>query len=134
MGGVDILSDTQGVNFGPYLQQVLKRVRENWFKLIPESARLKRGKLAIQFAISKDGKVTGMRLVPFPGDGVGLNIRPSSGDVALDRAVWGAITESNPFPGLPSQFTGPNLMLRLRFYYNPDKSDLDSADKKTDTR
>jgi len=25
---------------------------------------------------------------------------------------------------LPSGFTGPYLALRFRFYYNPDKSDL----------
>jgi len=47
-----------------------------------------------------------------------------SGDVALDRAAWGAITGSNPFPPLPKEFPGQNLGLLFRFYYNPDKSDL----------
>jgi len=49
----------------------------------------------------------------------------SSGDDALDRAAWGGISASNPFPPLPSEFTGPYLALRFRFYYNPDKSDLE---------
>jgi TonB family protein len=111
-GALDILSDTQGVDFGPYLQRILQDVRENWYHLIPESAEMKKGKLAIEFAITKDGKVADMRLVA------------SSGDTALDRPAWGSITASNPFPPLPSEFTGPFLALRFRFYYNPDKADL----------
>jgi TonB family protein len=111
-GALDILSDTQGVDFGPYLQRILQDVRDNWYHLIPESAEMKNGKLAIEFAITKDGKVADMRLVA------------SSGDVALDRPAWGSITASNPFPPLPNNFTGPFLALRFRFYYNPDKADL----------
>jgi outer membrane biosynthesis protein TonB len=111
-GALDILSDTQGVDFGPYLQRILQDVKENWYHLIPESAEMKKGKLAIEFAITKDGKVADMRLIA------------TSGDVALDRPAWGSITASNPFPPLPSEFTGPFLALRFRFYYNPDKADL----------
>lgn len=112
-GALEVLSDTQGVDFGPYLQRILQEVRENWYHLIPESASMKKGKLAIEFAITPDGKVADMRLVA------------SSGDVALDRPAWGSITASNPFPALPSEFKGPYLALRFRFYYNPDKSDLE---------
>lgn len=111
-GGLDVLSDTQGVDFGPYLQRILQDVKENWYHLIPESAEMKKGKLAIEFAITRDGKVADMRLIA------------TSGDVALDRPAWGSITASNPFPPLPSEFTGPFLALRFRFYYNPDKADL----------
>ena len=53
-----------------------------------------------------------------------MRLVASSGDVALDRPAWGSITASNPFPPLPSDFTGPYLALRFRFYYNPDKADL----------
>ena len=112
LGALDILSDTQGVDFSPYLQRILQDVKENWYHLIPESAEMKKGKLAIEFAITKDGKVADMRLIA------------TSGDVALDRPAWGSITASNPFPPLPSEFTGPYLALRFRFYYNPDKADL----------
>ena len=113
LGALDILSDTQGVDFGPYLQRIRHDVKENWYNLIPESAEMKKGKLAIEFAITKDGQVAGMKLVA------------SSGDVALDRAAWGGITGSNPFPPLPSDFGGQYLSLRFRFYYNPDKGDLE---------
>lgn len=113
MGALEILSDTKGVDFGPYLQRILENVRENWYRLIPESAEMKKGRLAIEFAITKDGNVADMRLVA------------TSNDVALDRAAWGGITASNPFPPLPPDFTGQYLALRFRFYYNPDKTDLE---------
>lgn len=111
-GAFDILSDTQGVDFGPYLQRILQDVRQNWYLLIPPSAEMKKGKLAIEFAIKRDGQVAEMRLVA------------TSGDTALDRPAWGSITHSSPFPPLPNQFTGPYLALRFRFYYNPDQADL----------
>jgi TonB family protein len=113
LGALDILSDTRGVDFGPYLQRILEDVRQNWELFIPESARMgKKGKLAIEFAITKGGQVAGMKLVA------------TSDDAALDRAAWSAIVQSNPFPPLPSEFTGPYLSLRFRFYYNPDAADL----------
>jgi TonB family protein len=115
MGPLEVLSDTMGVDFTPYLQRVLHDVRMNWYNLIPESARaplMKKGKVTIEFAILKDGTVAGMKLVS------------TSGDVALDRGAWGGITASNPFPPLPTEFGGQFLGLRFAFYYNPDRSDL----------
>jgi len=114
-GNLEILSDTMGVDFGPYLARVLHDVRTNWYSVIPDVARpplMKKGKVSIQFAILKDGSVAGMRL-----DG-------PSGDVSLDRAAWGGITLSNPFPPLPSEFSGQYLALIFHFYYNPDRGEL----------
>jgi len=114
-GNLEVLSDTQGVDFGPYLSRVLQAVRMNWYSLIPEAARaplLKRGKVSIEFAILPDGKVAGMKIIS------------PSGDVSLDRAAWGGITASNPFSPLPSEFHGPYLALRFHFYYNPAKGDI----------
>ena len=108
--GLEILTDTQGVDFGPYLAQMLHIVKQNWYSVIPESARspqLKRGKVVIEFAITKNGQVAGMRYVS------------SSGDVTLDRAAYGGITASSPFPPLPSKFDGPFVGLRMSFRYNP---------------
>ena len=65
LGNLEVLSDTQGVDFGPYLSRVLDAVRRNWYILIPEEARaplMKRGKLAIEFVILPDGKIAGMKL------------------------------------------------------------------------
>ena len=116
LGNLEVFSDTQGVDFGPYLSRVVDAVRRNWYTLIPEAARaplLKRGKVAIEFAILPDGRVAGMKLTG------------ESGDVSLDRAAWGGITASNPFAPLPSEYHSPYLALRFRFYYNPQKGDIE---------
>jgi TonB family protein len=112
LGNLEILSDTTGWNYAPYIERVVQEVREHWYEVIPESAEMKKGKLAIEFAITRDGSVANMHVVT------------TSGDVALDRAAWGGISGSNPFSPLPSEFRGPYLALRFRFYYNPDKADL----------
>jgi TonB family protein len=91
-----------GVDFGPYLSRVVYEVRRNWITLIPESAMMRKGKVSIEFVILKDGKMTGIQLAP----------AGTSGDVALDRAAWGGITASNPFPPLPSEFPGQYLRLQ----------------------
>ncbi|MBI3644534.1 MAG: TonB C-terminal domain-containing protein [Acidobacteriales bacterium] len=111
----EILTDTMGVDFGPYLQRITQVVRSNWMTALPPSVFppiLKQGKLSIQFVILKDGKVAGMEL------------HTTSGDVALDRAAWASITASNPFPPLPKEFPGQVLGLRFYYFYNLDKIDM----------
>jgi TonB family protein len=111
-GPLDVLSDTQGVDFGPYLKRVVDNVRRNWYELIPESARapiLRKGKVDIEFAIAKEGWVGGIKVVS------------SSGDVALDRAAYDGILHTNPLPPLPREFSDKYLALRFHFFYNPAK-------------
>jgi TonB family protein len=114
--GLEVLSDTMGVDFAPYLKRVLHDVRQNWINAIPESAVMKHGSLVIEFAITKDGKVAGMQLVT------------SSGDVPLDRAAWAGIVGSNPFPELPSEFPGQYIALRFKFFYNPTKEEYEGIE------
>jgi TonB family protein len=107
--GVDILSDTQGVDFQPYLQRILRLIYEQWLPLLPEEARpplMKQGLTKIRFTINSDGTIAAMHL-----DG-------STNDPALDRAAWGSITSVGQFPPLPKQFHGPNLELRIHYLVN----------------
>ncbi|ABF43555.1 TonB-like protein [Candidatus Koribacter versatilis Ellin345] len=113
---MEITTDTQGVDFGPYLARIKQTIEANWYTAMPESVYpplRKSGKVAVEFVILPDGKVQGMRIF-FP-----------SGDVALDRAAWGGISASNPFPPLPKEFHGPYLGLRCYFLYNPTTKDLE---------
>ncbi|MDR3763404.1 MAG: energy transducer TonB [Acidobacteriota bacterium] len=119
MGGIDILSDTQGVDFGPYLSRALQSIKMNWYNLIPEEARppmLKHGKVSIRFLILPDGRVSG------------LFVETPSGDVPLDRAAYGGISASNPFSPLPHEFHGQYLALRIRFFYNPRTGEMEEAE------
>jgi TonB family protein len=105
--GPIILSDTRGVDFGPYLAQILMIVRNNWYAVIPESARLgEQGRCAIVFDIQKDGSVPRLELVS------------SSGRRELDLAAESGIRASTPFPPLPQEFTGNHLLLQFNFFYN----------------
>lgn len=109
MGPAEILSDTQGVNFNPYLQRILREIYDVWLPLIPEEARpplMKSGVTQVRFRILPDGSIGGMWL-----DG-------STHDDALNRAAWGSITGVGQFPPLPSQFHGPNLELRIHYLVN----------------
>jgi TonB family protein len=102
-----ILSDTKGVDFGPYLARIVYIVRRNWYAVIPETARLgEKGRVGIVFEILKDGSVPQLRLVA------------SSGSDPLDRAAVAGIHASIPFPPLPEQFTGNHLVLQFIFLYN----------------
>lgn len=108
-GAVDVLSDTLGVDFGPYIQRVIYDTKRAWYPIIPPSAQpplSKQGKVLIRFKILPDGSVKEMKL-----DG-------ASGDVSLDRAAWGGITGAAPYPPLPRNFKGPYLELRFYFLYN----------------
>jgi TonB family protein len=102
-----ILSDTRGVDFGPYLARIVYIVRRNWYAVIPESARLgEKGRVGVVFEILKDGSVPQLRLVA------------SSGSDPLDRAALTGIHASIPFPPLPQEFTGNHLVLQFIFLYN----------------
>ena len=109
MGPAEILSDTQGVNFNPYLRRILQEIYDQWIPLIPEEARpplSKSGVTMIRFTILPDGTIGAMHL-----DG-------STHDDALNKAAWGSITGVGQFPQLPSQFHGPNLELRIHYLVN----------------
>ena len=102
-----LLSDPMGVDFRPYLIQILSLVRKNWFAVIPESARLgNRGVVELQFIIDRNGDVP--KLV----------IATPSGSEALDKAAVAAVSASVRFPPLPNEFKGQQIRLQFAFKYN----------------
>jgi outer membrane biosynthesis protein TonB len=107
--GVEVLSDTQGVDFGPYIRRILSDIQRNWEPLIPEEARPplnKQGETLIRFTIGSNGRIMAM------------NLDNSTHDDAINKACWSAITSEGQFPPLPKEFKGPNLELRLLFLTN----------------
>jgi TonB family protein len=106
---LELMSDPLGVDFRPYLVRVLAAVRRNWMAVIPEAARLGlRGKVVLQFAIRRDGRVTKVVFASEAGPGA----------QALDRAAVASISASDPFPPLPVEFHGEQVRLQLAFLYN----------------
>ena len=105
---VELQSDPQGADFRPYLAQVLAIVRRNWFRVLPESARMGvlRGRTIIQFQIDRDGSIP--KLV----------VSDPSGSTPLDRAAIAGLSMSNPLPPLPRDFKGFQIKLQFSFNYN----------------
>jgi TonB family protein len=107
---LELKSDPMGVDFRPYLIQILAAVRRNWMSVMPQSVSLgQRGKVALLFAIDRNGVVTK------------VNYAEQSGAKALDQAAISAISMSNPFPPLPSEFKGDRIVLQFNFAYNMPK-------------
>jgi TonB family protein len=104
---LELRSDPMGVDFRPYMLQVLAAVRRNWFAVYPEAARLgQRGEVILEFAITKPGVVTK------------VIFSTESGAKALDQSAVAAISASNPLPPLPGEFKGDRIVLRMTFMYN----------------
>jgi TonB family protein len=110
--GLEVVSDLRGVDFSKYFANLLTTIVKNWPSVIPIEARgpgMKKGCSTIEFSISSDGSVGGMK------------VTASSGDEELDRASSLAISISAPFDSLPNGYARPEVVVRLRFLYNPDR-------------
>jgi hypothetical protein len=111
-GGLEVLSDTQGVDFSNWLQHWHRETQRTWDPLIPDEVNPplnKKGVVVIRFKVLPNGRLMDGSLV----------LEGRSGDTALDRAAWGALTGSN-YPPLPKDFHGDYLELRASFWYNMD--------------
>jgi len=109
-GGVEVLSDTQGVDFSSWLLRWHRETERTWDPLIPDEVNppiSKKGEVDIRFRVLPNGRIMEGSMV----------LEGRSGDTGLDRAAWGALTGSN-YPPLPREFHGPYLELRARFLYN----------------
>lgn len=105
---IELKSDPQGVDFRPYLANILAIVRRNWFSVLPDSARMGvlRGRTTIQFVVNRDGSIPK------------LIIADPSGLQPLDRAAVAGLSMSNPLPPLPAGFKGGSVDLQFSFNYN----------------
>jgi outer membrane biosynthesis protein TonB len=109
IGGIEVLSDTQGVDFNDYLHRIYYIVKGNWIAVMPASVDLgEMGEVSLVFKIYPNGTVVQSDPTLVYG----------SGKEPLDRAAVSSIRASNPFPPLPTQFHGPYLELRYTYCYN----------------
>lgn len=95
-----------------YMNEAGKKIRQGWYKLIPQSAlapEMKEGTLIVGFQIQSDGSVAELTLLS------------GTGDQALDDAALKAIRQAAPFSSLTNVTKKDHLVVRARFVYNPDK-------------
>ena len=105
-----LLSDPQGVDFRPYLAQVLAAVKRYWLATLPADAKSgRRGNVSVQFIIARDGSVSK------------VSFAQQTGDISLDNAAVMAISGGGPFGPLPTQYRGGEIHLQMSFAYNVPK-------------
>ncbi|HUC53049.1 MAG TPA: TonB C-terminal domain-containing protein [Candidatus Cybelea sp.] len=114
-GGIEMLTDPQGLDWNSYLERVYYTVKRNWFAVMPGSVELgEKGIVYLTFRINRDGSVPGNEPL----------IERNSGKEPLDRAAYSSVRASSPFEPLPPQFKGPYIELRYRYYYNIQPNDF----------
>lgn len=102
-----ILSDTQGVNFGPWLTAVYFRVRNNWYSVIPQVYRSGlKGVVVIVFDVRRNGSLQELEIVR------------SSDFSPYDRAAVSSLKLSEPLPNFPGAFKKDRLTLQFTYLYN----------------
>jgi len=79
-----------------YLDQLQDRIRRRW-----NPAANERGEVVVQFTITRNGSMEGLRLLT------------SSGRAVLDRQAMQAVEMSAPFAALPAGFPGQSLGIVL---------------------
>jgi len=90
--------------FAWYLSRVQAKVTERWAgKALPGQQPV------AVFEISREGQVSK------------LAIEKTSGNSYYDQAALRAITEANPFPPLPPEFTGQTLRVHLGFNFSAER-------------
>jgi TonB family protein len=117
MGPVDILADTQGVDFAPYLRRLVAVVKRNWYDMLPESVRAPfydTGEVIIEFDIKPNGQFENIQVIS------------GSGKPPMDIAAKASITSTDPFEPLPKEWTGwkngEQFRLRFHYFYNPNRA------------
>ncbi len=102
-----ILSDTQGVNFGPWLTAVYFRVRKNWYSVIPQAYRSGlKGVVVIVFDVRRNGSLEELEVVR------------SSNFSPYDRSAISSLKLSEPLPNFPDAFKKDRLTLQFTYFYN----------------
>lgn len=105
---IEIPTDTEGVDFGPFKLSVQQSVSRKCYERMPPSVKKGDiGTVLFQFRVQKDGKLP---------DGF-MKVLSSTGKKEIDDASLKAIHDAAPFDHLPSKFSRPFVELRILFEY-----------------
>jgi TonB family protein len=102
--GVDILSDTGGVNLSPYMRNLVADLKKHLSSPAAQSNQpsLKQQETVLTVTIAPNGQLSMMKL------------ETPDHDSALNQTAWNA-TKTTSFSPPPAGMTDPNLKLRVHF-------------------
>ena len=102
--GPDIQFDAKGVEFGPWLRRFIAQIKRNWY--VPQNAMLMSGKVVIQFYVSRDGRLSELKIVgPSPFE-------------AYNVSSLNALKNSNPTMALPPEYPEDRAFFTITFHYD----------------
>jgi TonB family protein len=102
--GIDLMSDTGGVDVSPYVMNMVSDLKKQWLRLAADSANqppTKKEETIITFGIAADGTVSSMAL------------NGSTHNVALDKTAWSAVQATSYLPPPTGSFK-----VRVHFVVN----------------
>lgn len=103
----EVLTPTDGVDLGPYLDRAIRKMRKNWYAVMPDAAHHgEKGKVVLEFEILSDGDISALSVVS------------NTGNSAFLRAAQAAVRSSSPLEPLPTALRKPSVKLRFTFLYN----------------
>ncbi|WP_218079822.1 TonB family protein [Anthocerotibacter panamensis] len=105
------IDSAQDVDFGPYMNQLQRRVKRAWFA--PEQSNSRR--TVLRFTIERNGQVSE------------LKVSRSSGNATSDQAAIDAVRRAAPFPPLPSAYRGDEIEITFTFDINVFGGEADTG-------
>jgi len=106
---VEILTPHEEADFKTFEKHLNESVKRKWYLAMPQDAKQgAKGRVVLRLTIQKDGTLLAQA----------LTVEVSSGKESLDNAAMAAVLLAAPFDRLPDSFHGPNIELRIPFFYN----------------
>jgi TonB family protein len=106
--GVDLLSDTKGIDMSSYTRTLISDLKKHWTPLAtdgPTQPLKSQEETLITLSIAPDGHISAMQ------------IEDSTHNAVLDKTAWNA-TKATACPPLPAGINDSNLKLRIHFLVN----------------
>lgn len=105
--GLRIVTSINGADSKPLMAAMSSQVKDRWAAAMPSEAQQgRRGTVAVEFTIGRDGQLVGPPAVSM-----------SSGNDALDAAALAAVSAAAPFSPLPDTFPD-QIQVQAFFLYN----------------
>lgn len=105
--------DSKGVEFGPWLRQLIADVKANWY--VPYRDMSLRGQSVLAFDVFKDGRLTNIELVT------------PSGIASFDDAARNALLITDHTVPLPAEYPTEKVHFTVTFLYNEKPPDMPAA-------
>ena len=102
--GPQILFDSKGVEFGPWIRRFVAQIKRNWF--VPYAFMTMHGQVVLTFYVHDDGSISEVQVV-----------KPSSVD-GFTNSSFNAILSSNPTQALPPEYPDDRAFFTVTFFYN----------------